>query len=578
MNLPEKLTIKWLREAYCAGMLTPEAVVETCLARAKAEEEKHVWIHLMSMEEIRPYIRGLASKPRETCPLWGIPFAIKDNIDLAGVQTTAGNPGYAYLPKETAEAVRRALDAGAIPIGKTNLDQFATGLVGTRSPYGEVHNALRPELISGGSSSGSAAAVALGQAAFAFGTDTAGSGRVPAALHGLYGWKASVGAIPVKGVVPACESLDCVSVFANTLEDVLAVDGCVRGLCRDDPWSRTLPRLAALAPEHIYIADLNEHDFYGPFAAQYHTAWKETVRQVQQLGIPVAMIDNKEFREAASMLYGGPLVAERWTAVGLFAETHPEEIFPVTLEVLRTGAKDQYSACALFEAQHRLKRLQMKLREQWKNAVYLTPTCGGTWTRDQVRENPIGTNTDMGRFTNHCNLLDLCAAALPAGQAEKDLPFGVTVFALCQEEHLLAGFAQMWENCRKDKMLLVVCGLHMQGFELEHQLLDLGAVFIKSVETAPVYKLYLLSDKEKRPGLVRVKEGGASIEAELWHISEDRLGSFINEIPAPLGLGKIQLSDGTEATGFLCEAFAAADAAEITKYLGYRNYRKSMIT
>lgn len=234
MNLPKKLSIDWLRRAYLSGAVTPQEVVEACRKRAEAAAEYHAWIHLMTMEEIAPYLEALKEKPIAECPLWGIPFAIKDNIDLKGVPTTTGSPEYAYQPEQTAEIVRRVLSAGAIPLGKTNLDQFATGLVGTRSPYGEAHNALKPELISGGSSSGSAVAVAMGQAAFSFGTDTAGSGRVPAALHGLYGWKASIGAFPAHGVVPACRSLDCVSVFAHSLEDALTVDQCVRGsMC---PW------------------------------------------------------------------------------------------------------------------------------------------------------------------------------------------------------------------------------------------------------------------------------------------------------------------------------------------------------
>lgn len=278
------------------------------------------------------------------------------------------------------------------------------------------------------------------------------------------------------------------------------------------------------------------------------------------------------------MLYGGPLVAERWAAVGSFVEAHPEEIFPVTLQVLKTGAGDQYSACVLFEAQHRLKRIQTKLGTWLKNALYLTPTCGGTWTRDQVREDPIGTNTDMGRFTNHCNLLDLCAAAVPAGMAGKNLPFGITAFGLSGQEHLLAGFASVWENGRKGSIPIVVCGLHMQGLKLEHQLLERGAVFVKAVETAPVYRLFLLPGEEARPGLVRVNEGGASIQAELWQIPEDRLGGFVNEVPEPLGFGRIQLSDKTEAAGFLCEAFAAASARDITAYAGYRDYLEQMIT
>ena len=505
MNLPKKLSIDWLRRAYLSGTVTPQEVVEACRKRAEAAAEYHVWIHLMTMEEIAPYLEALKEKPIAECPLWGIPFAIKDNIDLKGVPTTAGSPEYAYQPEQTAEIVRRVLAAGAIPLGKTNLDQFATGLVGTRSPYGEAHNALKPELISGGSSSGSAVAVAMGQAAFSFGTDTAGSGRVPAALHGLYGWKASIGAFPAHG---------------------------------------------------------------------YEKAWEKAVERVKTLGIPVTEIDDAMFRDAASILYGGPLVAERLAALGDFATEHPEGVFPVTLEVLQSGAGDQYSAAALFQAQHKLKAYQMETKKLLEGAVYLTPTCGGTWTRDQVRENPIDANTAMGRFTNHCNLLDLCAAAIPAGMAETDVPFGITAFALCGEEHLVAGFAQKYEACR-ETIPLVVCGLHMRGMPLEHQMLERGAAFAKKIKTAPVYRMYALPETPERPGLVCVKQGGAAVEAEVWNVPADTLGGLIAGISAPLGFGKVQLSDGTNCEGFLCESEALDGAVDITEFGGFRNYFKS---
>lgn len=574
MNLPRKLSIDWLRRAYLSGTVTPQEVVEACRKRAEAAAEYHAWIHLMTMEEIAPYLEALKEKPIAECPLWGIPFAIKDNIDLKGVPTTAGSPEYAYQPEQTAEIVRRVLAAGAIPLGKTNLDQFATGLVGTRSPYGEAHNALKPELISGGSSSGSAVAVAMGQAAFSFGTDTAGSGRVPAALHGLYGWKASIGAFPAHGVVPACRSLDCVSVFAHSLEDALTVDQCVRGFTELDPWSRALPMQAPQMPQHIYIAKLEKTDFFGPYAEQYEKAWEKAVERVKTLGIPVTEIDDAMFRDAAYILYGGPLVAERWAALGDFATEHPEGVFPVTLEVLQSGAGDQYSAAALFQAQHKLKAYQMETKKLLEGAVYLTPTCGGTWTRDQVRENPIDANTAMGRFTNHCNLLDLCAAAIPAGMAEKDVPFGITAFALCGEEHLVAGFAQKYEACR-ETIPLVVCGLHMRGMPLEHQMLELGAAFAKEIKTAPVYRMYALPETPERPGLVRVKQGGAAVEAEVWNVPADTLGGLIAGISAPLGFGKVQLSDGTNCEGFLCESEALDGAVDITEFGGFRNYFKS---
>lgn len=575
MVLPEKLTITWLRQAYLRGETTPAEVIRECLSRCEKAQSYNIWIHRFSWEEIAPYLQALEQKPMEECPLWGIPFAIKDNIDLAGMETTAACPGYAYLPRENAEVVQRVLDAGAIPLGKTNMDQFATGLVGTRSPYGETHNSLRPELISGGSSSGSAVAVALGQAAFSFGTDTAGSGRVPAALNGLYGWKPSLGAYPKQGVVPACESIDCVSVFANTLEDAVAVDASLRGLSRQDPWSQEVPFGGKAMPKRIFLPNLTEKDFYGPFAAQYQSAWQRAVAQMETLGIPVTRIDDTMFREAASILYGGPLVAERWSALGDFVEQHPDSVFPVTLEILKSGAGDCYTASQLFQAQHKLKAYGMKTRQLLQDAVYVTPTCGGTWSRADVRANPIGANTDMGRFTNHCNLLDLCAAAVPAGMADDKLPFGITVFGLHGMESLLEGFAERFAS-RAQSIPLVVCGLHMRGMPLEHELTDCGAVFDREVTTAPLYKLYDLSGPLHRPGMVQAEQGGASLEAELWQIPADQFGPFASRIGAPLGFGKIKLSDGTAAEGFLCEAACVTPEQEITPYRSYRNYRNAL--
>lgn len=328
---------------------------------------------------------------------------------------------------------------------------------------------------------------------------------------------------------------------------------------------------APAAPQHIYIAKLKESDFFGPYARQYHKAWEKAVERVKTLGIPVTEMEDTMFRDAASILYGGPLVAERWAALGDFATEHPEGVFPVTLEVLKSGAGDQYSAAALFQAQHKLKAYQMETKKLLEGAVYLTPTCGGTWTRDQVRENPIDANTAMGRFTNHCNLLDLCAAAIPAGMAEKDLPFGITAFALCGKEHLVAGFAQKFE-ASPEMIPLVVCGLHMQGMPLEHQMLELGAVFAKKVKTAPVYRMYALPETPERPGLVRTKQGGTSLEAELWNVPADTLGGFMASISAPLGFGKVQLSDGTSCEGFLCEVSALSGTEDITEYGGFRAY------
>ena len=439
-HIPQTLTVLWLKSAYEDGRVTPEDVVEEIIRRAEADESLHLWVTPPSMAGIRPYLDRLNELDPANAPLWGIPFAIKDNIDLAGVPTTAGCAAYAYVPAESASVVRRMLEAGAIPVGKANLDQFATGLVGTRSPFGETSNALRPELISGGSSSGSAVSVARGQVAFAFGTDTAGSGRVPAALNGLIGWKPSFGAWPSKGMVPACATLDCITVFANELEDALAVDRIARGYESSDPWSKPFGTIVPRIPAKLLLPK-EKLVFYGPFADDYEKAWERTMQEAERLGIPTTYIDTGFLREAADILYEGPWVAERWAALGEFVEAHPGAAFPVTETILRSGLKPQFDAASVFRALHKLQAFKRQAQELLQDAVLLLPTCGGTWTRDEVRRDPIGTNRDMGRYTNHCNLLDLCAVAFPAGEAAERLPFGVTAFALADDEGLLAGIA-----------------------------------------------------------------------------------------------------------------------------------------
>ncbi|MGY4690723.1 allophanate hydrolase [Salibacterium sp. K-3] len=568
----EAWTVESLQAAYRDGRTTLEEVMENLVGQAKAEEEKNIWITPPKMERIRPYLDKLNEMGQEELPLWGIPFAIKDNIDAAGMTTTAGCPDYAYMPEKHAPVVERLIRAGAVPVGKTNLDQFATGLVGTRSPYGDTHNSLRPELISGGSSAGSAAAVGRGQVVFALGTDTAGSGRVPAALNGLTGWKPSCGAWPVKGVVPACESLDCVTVFARTLSEALVVDQAVRGEEAEDPWSKTSGLPVPETPETILLPE-EEPAFYGPFADDYRQAWNTAVEQWKKSGVPVSYIDTSLFSEAAAILYGGPWIVERWAALGDFVESNPGSTFPVTEDVLRSGAGSSYDAASVFHAMHRLQRLKKQAAQLLEQAVLVLPTCGGTWYREDVREDPVQTNSDMGRFTNHCNLLDLSAAAVPAGDAAKDLPFGITIFARSDQEGLAAGAAALFSGYslpertqnRRPGTPVAVCGLHMRGFELEYQMREHGASFLREDRTAPVYQMLKLPGPPAKPGLVRRQEGGASIHVEIWEIPLDQLGPFTATVPAPLTIGTLELESGGSVPGFLCESYAAAAAEDITE-------------
>lgn len=438
-QVPEKMTVAGLRQAYRTKTLTPRRVLDKVLSRARRYAAKHIFISAPEEVKLAAYLGRLEQMNFDSHPLWGIPFVVKDNIDVEGFTTTAACPDYAYIPKQSAAVVQRLVNAGAVPVGKANLDQFATGLVGTRSPYGAVHNAWRDELISGGSSSGSAVSAALGIGAFSLGTDTAGSGRVPAALNGLFGFKPSCGAWPIKGVVPACASIDCVTVFAHTMEDCLAVDDVARGFQADDPWSKDLPRKMADTPKTVYIPD-KPPVFFGPFAREYETAWENALEAVSHAGFTVEKTAVSLYEEAASILYGGPWVAERWTDLGDFVEGHPGKVFPVTEKILRSGEKP--TAASLFHAIHRLQEIKRSVQELLADAVLLMPTAGGTWTIRDVEADPVETNTQMGAFTNHCNLLDLCACSYPVAMAADNLPFGITAFALSGGEGLLSSFSE----------------------------------------------------------------------------------------------------------------------------------------
>jgi allophanate hydrolase len=435
-SLSHQLTISVLREGYRSGAFTPRDVARAIIRRAKKYENYHIWIYPPTAERLASRLDvfgkvGAVDFDRQ--PLWGIPFAVKDNIDVAGMPTTAGCPDYEYLPNRDATVVARLEAAGAFVVGKVNLDQFATGLVGTRSPYGECHNALQPELISGGSSSGSAVAVALGQAAFALGTDTAGSGRVPAALNNLVGLKPPLGSWSTAGVVPACASLDCVTVFAHTVDDAVLIDRIAAGYDTDCIWSRSFEKAAPPCDGGIVLPQVTP-PFFGRFADGYETCWREIVEHIGRLasetGVALRYLDTTILEEAAQVLYEGPWVAERWCDLGSFVEAHPNATLPVTEEILRGGARKDYTAATLFEVQHFLQACRHTVHAQLVGAVLVLPTTGGTFTRDEVRAEPVATNVLLGRYTNHCNLLDLCALALPVGWAGRHLPFGVTLFAL----------------------------------------------------------------------------------------------------------------------------------------------------
>jgi allophanate hydrolase len=581
-----------LKSAYAAGTLTPTQLAEELIART-ADDPNRVWIARLPAETIRTYAEDLEAKDPATLPLYGIPFAIKDNIDLAGVPTTAGCPDYAYTPDKNAFVVQRLMDAGAIPIGKTNLDQFATGLNGTRSPWGACRNAFDPAYISGGSSSGSAVAVALGYVSFALGTDTAGSGRVPAAFNNIVGHKPSLGWLSSSGLVPACRSLDTISVFALTAEDTEAIMAAAAGFDEADAFARPVEGhgfdFGSAAAFRVGIPKAEQLAFFGNREAE--RLYGEAVARIQALGGECVEFDLQPFLDTAKLLYEGPWVAERQAAVGTFIDANPGAALPV-IETIVNGAK-RWSAAEAYAYGYRLKANKRQC-DALLGAVdcLLMPTAGTIYTIAELEADPIRLNSNLGYYTNFMNLLDYAATAVPAGFQADGLPFGVTLFAQRgQDGPLLRLAARMqraavataglfplpvtWTPARlpSGQVRVAVCGAHLSGLPLNHQLTSRGARLVAAVQSAPEYKFYALpGGPPHRPGMVRVTEGGGAIEMEIWELPTREFGSFVAGIPAPLGIGMVKLADGGWVQGFVCEAAAAAGAEDITALGSWRVY------
>ena len=613
MRLPDRpdMSLRTLRAAYLAGTLTPLAMVEQLDTRMRAEEalcERHLWIRRLSLDELRVHAQALAGRDPATLPLYGIPFAVKDNIDLAGVPTTAACPDFAFTPECSATAVQRLVDAGAIPVGKTNLDQFATGLVGVRSPYGACRNALDAEFISGGSSSGSAVAVALGLASFSLGTDTAGSGRVPAMLNNLVGLKPSCGRIPTTGVLPACRSIDAVSVFALCAADAAAVLAVAQGEDASDPYSRTLPPhghdFGAGGAFRFGVPRAEDLEFHGNAGGP--RLFADAVRALQALGGTPVEVDLRPFRAVATLLYEGPWVAERYAAIRGFIARQPESLHPVTRAITEKGAAIR--APETFEALYKLKELQRVTKPVWSGIDCLvTPTASTVYTVDEVLADPVQLNSNLGHYTNYVNLLDLAAVAVPTGTVARGrpeggllpgLPWGVTLVAPAgQDLPLLSLAARLHAGTLptvgatthaphravpvgpdasafpSGLVQVAVCGAHLSGLPLNGQLTQRGGHLVRAVRSAPVYKLFALpGGPTHRPGMLKVAEGGAAIEMEIWALPATQFGSFVAGIPAPLGIGTVALEDGGSVQGFVCEALATQEARDITAFGGWRRF------
>jgi len=573
------LTIAGLREDYRSGRKAPAAVIEAIFARIRAEGRSPVWLSLADEGEAVARARTIDL----SLPLAGVPFAVKDNIDVEGMPTTAGCPSFGYDPARSATVVTRLLAAGAILIGKTNMDQFATGLVGTRSPHGVCSSVFDPRYISGGSSSGSAVAVAKGLCVFSLGTDTAGSGRVPAAFNNLVGLKPSRGLLSTAGVVPACRSLDCVSILTATAGDAETVWRVARGVDAEDPYSRAFAPALGAAPWlsgsfRFGMPRETDLEFFGDVDTP--DLYRKAAEGLEALGGAATRIDFTPFREAAALLYSGPWVAERFAAVGDFLLRDPEGVDTVVRQIIMSGAK--YSAADAYRAAYRLEELKQDAATEWAGMdVLLLPTAATIYTKAAVEADPIRLNANLGYYTNFVNLMDLAAVAVPAGFRSDGLPFGVSIIGPAFSDLALTALAgrflheipatrKVFPGC----IPVGVVGAHLTGEPLNHHLMERGARLVESTRTSPDYRLFVLADSvASKPGLVR-EDGydGLGIEVEVWAVPEDRFGGFVAAVPPPLAIGNVRLSSGEWVKGFVCEPLALNGATEITQFGGWRSY------
>jgi len=582
------LQITALLNAYREGGQTVASVMDYCRAQADALPEE-VWIQRLTKEEIRVYVDALSEESPDTKPLFGIPFVIKDNIDLAGIPTTAGCPEFSYTPASSAYVVVQLIQAGAVPLAKANLDQFATGLVGTRSPYGACPNHFAPDYISGGSSSGSAIAVAGGCCSFSLGTDTAGSGRVPAAFNNLVGLKPTRGLLSCSGVVPACKSLDCVSIFALDAADAQAVFKVAARFDADDCYARELEQESAVSAGWTFgVPRKDQLRFFGNDG--YEAAFEESVMLLEQAGGTKVEVDFQPFLDAADLLYSGPWVNERHAAVGDFVEAQPEAVLDTTRAIIRSGLK--IPAPDVFKAMYKLQALKRTSDKVMRSVdMMVTPTAGTCYTRAQVNDDPIQLNTHLGYYTNYMNLLDYSAVAVPTVMT-KPVPFGVTLVSfgghdlklldlaarLHRESGLAIGDTQIPPSpfvpgSEPDAIELAVCGAHLKGYPLHHQLEELDAVFVESARTAAAYRMYAFETGGiAKPGLIRDEQNGGSIYLEIYRMKAAAFGKFVSRVPAPLGIGTLELASGRMVSGFIAEPEVQQIGKEITDLGDWRKY------
>ncbi|MEM9160237.1 MAG: allophanate hydrolase [Verrucomicrobiota bacterium] len=586
--------IQSLQEAYRSGTLKVSDVVRESLRRIAADDRK-IWITLDTEDNLLQHAVALESKDPASLPLYGIPFAVKDNIDVANLPTTAACPDYKYFPENDAFVVAQLRAAGAVPVGKTNLDQFATGLVGVRSPHGVPGNALDPNYIPGGSSSGSAVSVAKGQVSFSLGTDTAGSGRVPACFNNLVGLKPSRGLLSNTGLVPACKSLDCISVFSLNVGDAQRVLDTAAQFDPADGYSRPYPSHLE-SPTRVFrdgapfgVPDPTQLKFFGN--DEYQNQFLAAVKRMESLGFTGKIVDISPLLEAALLLYEGPWVAERYWAIQDLIENAPESLHPITRAIIEKGIEG--TAVDAFDAAYKLQELKQKSQALWDEVDFLlTPTAGTHYTIAELEADPIQLNSNLGYYTNFMNLLDLSSVATPTGFTKEKMPFGITLIAPAFHDYKLLKLADKLHRA-SDLPLgatphkvhsklepapiatqpILVCGAHMTGLPLNSQLTELGAVFNRSTQTAKAYRLFALPGATPpKPGMVRDEEKGESIEVEIWNLPETQWAKFISQIPAPLGIANIELADGSTVKGFSCESYATQGAEEVTHHKSWRFY------
>jgi len=588
-------TVAEIVAAHRAGAMSPAQTVARSFARIRDHNDPAVFISLRDEEVALAEAEALSKKDASLLPLYGVPVAVKDNIDAAGLPTTAACPAFSYLPAHDATAVAKLRAAGAIVVGKTNLDQFATGLVGVRSPYGIPNNPMRGDLIPGGSSSGSAVAVSAGLVPLSLGTDTAGSGRVPAMLNNVVGLKPSLGLISTAGVVPACRTLDCVSIFALDVDGAMAALDAMAGPDAADPYSRHRPLAAMSAfPDKLRLGVPRSGQliFFGDKASE--KAYGDALKRWTALGATLVEFDLEPFYETARLLYEGPWVAERYLVIRDLLASSPDAIHPVTREITIAGAR--LTAADTFAALYRLQALRKTAERALAGIDALVlPTAPTAYSTAQVLANPVELNSRLGTYTNFVNLLDLCGLALPAAIRPDDIPFGITLLAPAGQDALLASIGRVFHadtgltmgarslpqpplaalpaRLAGDEIAIAVVGTHLSGMALNGELKALGGRLIEAASTAPDYKLYALATTPPKPGMLRVASGaGSSIAVELWALSAASFGKFVAAIPPPLSIGTVRLADGRGVKGFLVEPADVGAARDISSFGGWRAF------